>query len=329
VPADTSREFSARLLESLRELPDVEAAALATSVPLDIHGSQSTSFTVEGHARSDGASDRADMNIVTPGYFDLMQIDLVTGHDFADLRDPAAPAEAIVNEAFVRRYATGLDPIGRRLTVRNRPFTIVAVARDSTYNAFGEPPTPFIYFSQRDRSSASMEIHVRGRGEPEAVTGLIRTAIHRLDPALPLYNVRSLDRHVESNLVFQRIPARMFLALGPLLLALAALGIYAVASHGVAQRTAELGTRIALGATTNRVTRMLVGETMQTVLLGAAGGLAIALLVDSSPLAGDLASLSLMTGVTAVFLVVALAACLVPARRASRTDPATALKSGL
>ena len=323
-----SVEFAARTLESLRALPDVEAAALATSVPLDIHGSQSTSFVLEGRARTDGASDRALMNTVTPGYFATMRIGIVSGHDFAGLRDEAAPPQVVVNEAFVRQYAADFDPLGRRVTVRKRMYTIAGVVRDSLYNAYGEPPTAFIYFSQRDNPSPSMEIHARVRSGPEtAIAATVREAVHRLDPSLPLYNVRSLEAHVESNLVFQRIPAQMFMVLGPLLLGLAALGIYAVVSYGVTQRTPEIGTRIALGATAGRVTRMLVGETMQTVLLGMAGGTAIALLVGSGALLGDAVSMALVAGIALIFLLVAFGACLVPARRASRVDPIKALKT--
>jgi len=328
VSGAASVEFAARALESLRALPDVETAALATSVPLDIHGSQSTSFVLEGHARADGQSDRALMNTVTPGYFATMHIGMVSGHDFADLRDSAAPPQVVVNETFVRQYSEGLTPLGRRVTVRKRTYTIAGVVRDSLYNAYGEPPTAFIYFSPRDNPSPSLEIHARVRSGPETgIAGTVREAVHRLDPSLPLYNVRSLAAHVESNLVFQRIPARMFMVLGPLLLGLAALGIYAVVSYGVAQRTPEIGTRIALGATTGRVTRMLVSETMQTVLLGMAGGTIIALLVGSGVLLGDVVSMVLVAGIALIFLLVALGACLVPAQRASQVDPMKALKA--
>ena len=328
VPASASLEFAARALDSLRAMPDVEAASLATNVPLDIHGSGSTSFVLEGRARDDAASDRALMNTVTPGYFATMGIGITSGHDFADLRDPAAPPQVVVNEAFVRQYLAGFDPLGRRVTVRKRAYTIAGVVRDSLYNAYGEPPTPFIYFSQRDNPSPSMEIHTRVRSGPESeIAPTVREAIRRLDPALPLYNVRSLDAHVDANLVFQRIPARMFLVLGPLLLGLAALGIYAVVSYGVAQRIPEIGTRIALGATTGVVTRMLVGETMQTVLLGMTGGAVIALFVGSKVLLGDPMSLAVVVGIVLVFILVALAACLVPARRASQVDPIKALKT--
>jgi predicted lysophospholipase L1 biosynthesis ABC-type transport system permease subunit len=160
--------------------------------------------------------------------------------------------------------------------------------RDSFYNAYGEPPTPFIYFLA---TGQSIRIDGDTRARPQrpetGIAAAVREAVHRLDPSLPLYNVRSLDAHVDSNLVFQRIPARMFMVLGPLLLGLAALGIYAVVSYGVAQRTPEIGTRIALGATAGRVTRMVVGETMQTVMLGMAGGTVIALLVGSGALLRD------------------------------------------
>ena len=328
VPPDVSREFIARVLENLRALPGVESAAASTNVPLDIHGLPSATFSLEGRARDDSAADQALVNTVTPGYLGMMRIGLAGGRDFADLRDAAASPQVIVNEAFTKRFLPGLDPIGRRVTVRGRAFTIIGIARDSLYNAYGEPPTPFIYFSQRDNPSASMEIHVRlKQGDESAIANAVRGVVRDIEPSLPLYNVRSLTDHVESNLVFQRIPARMFVVLGPLLLGLAALGIYAVVAYGVAGRRPEIGTRIALGATANRVTRMLVGETMQTVLLGMGGGLAIALLIDSDALRGDLTSLALIAAIAAIFLIVALTACLIPARRATRIDPLAALKS--
>src|SRR3984893_17345776 len=150
-PDETSeREFAARLLERLRSLPDVEAAAIATNVPLDLHGIPARPFTVQGRLRTEAGQDRAISNTVTPGYFKVMAIPLLEGNDFAEIGDRAAPAQAIINEEFVRRYLNGADAIGRRLQTRAGGFAIIGVARNSVYGAFGEPAQPAVYFSYRD-----------------------------------------------------------------------------------------------------------------------------------------------------------------------------------
>lgn len=323
-----SLDFAARLLERLRGLPTVEDAALATSVPLDIHGMPSRSYQLEGRARADGAMDEALTNTVTPGYFRTMHMEFAAGSDFADLRDPAAPPQAIVNETFARR--AGLDPraiIGRRLTTSAADFTISGVVHDSVAVAFGEVTQPFIYLSWRDRPSAMAEIHVRTRsGQETAVAPAVHDAVAQLEATLPLYNVRTLTAHVDANQVFRRIPARIFVVLGPLVLLLVAVGIYAVVAHAVAQRRREIATRVALGATGRQVRRALTAETMRVVVLGMAAGGVVALMIDPQALGGRMADTLLLTGVAAAFLATAWVASWWPARAASAVNPISALK---
>src|SRR5258708_5873324 len=130
----SEREFAARLLERLRSLPDVDAAAIATNVPVGLHGMERRSFTVQGRVRTEPGQDRAISNTVTPGYFKVMGIPLVEGTDFAEMRDKAAPAQTIVNEEFVRRYLNGADAIGRRIQTRAGSFTILALPRHPVYH---------------------------------------------------------------------------------------------------------------------------------------------------------------------------------------------------
>lgn len=323
----SARLFATRVLERLRAVPGIQAAAIASSVPLDIHGMPSRSFTLEGRARDDGLADESLANTVTPGYFDVLGIPLVRGHDFANLGDPVAPAQAIVNEEFVRRYLERAEPIGRRLELRGRPCTIVGVARNALYNAFGEPPTPIIYLSYRDRPGPTGEMHVRtAPGAEAAAAANVRRVVRELDPELPVFDVRTLNDHIESNLILRRIPARMFAVLAPLLLVIAAIGIYAVVSYTVALRTTEIGVRIALGATAGRVIRELVVDSLRVIGAGAVAGWLIAFVLAIDVLAGGPIDLRVFAGVPAMLVIVSTLASWLPARRATRVDPAVALR---
>lgn len=321
-----ARDFTARLLDRLRALPGVESAAVATFVPLDIHGMTLRAFTLEGRARSDAAPTRALANTVTPGYLRTMGIPLVAGTDFVEIRNASAPPQAIVNQEFVRRYLESGEPLGRRLEIRGTNYVIAGVARTSLNESFGEAPTPIIYLSYRDRPAARGEIHVRTRGGIEALLAPeIERVVREIDPALPLYDIRTLNEHVEKNLFLRRIPARMFVVLGPLLLLLAAVGIYAVVAYAVSLRTTEIGVRLALGATSSRVVSQIVGETLRVVAAGAMAGWLIALLVKTHLIRGPI-SLLVFAGVPLVLMLVAAFACWIPARRATQVDVMVTLR---
>ena len=328
VDTTAARLFAARLLDGIRALPSVESAAIASSVPLDIHGLPVRAFALEGRAREDAAPDQALRNVVTPGYFHAMAIPLRAGRDFSDLTDASAGAEAIVNEEFVRRYLDGSEPLGRRLEAGERTYTIVGVVRTTTYDSFGESPKPIIYFSYRDRPSIQGEMHVRTRAGSEALLAAeLQRLVRQLDPTLPVYDVRTLVEHVDKNLFLRKIPARMFVVLGPLLLILAAIGIYAVVSYTVSHRTAEIGVRIALGATGARVISQIVRESLRVIAIGAAAGWFVAFMVAIHIVRGGSIDPTAFVGVPVLLLVVGTAACWVPARRASRVDPVVALRA--
>ena len=350
--ARSVKGFTTRLLERLRALPQVEAAAIAGSVPLDIHGFAMRSFTVEGRrapdlargntngasgATANNALDQALANTVTPGYFAVMGIPFRAGADFADLADTAAPPQAVVNEEFVRRFvsrddspsatAQGLtEAIGRRIQTRGATFVTAGVVRNSLSESFGEPPTPVIYLSYRDRPSARGEIHLRTRPGTELLLGpAVERIVSEVDPTQPIYNVRTLTDHVEQNLFLRRIPARMFVVLGPLLLVLAAIGIYAVVAYGVSQRTKEIGVRLAIGATAGRVIVEIVLDSLRVVVAGASVGWAMAVVLKLHLLRGPL-SLVVFGGIPLILVLVAGAASWIPARRAATVDPMIALR---
>jgi predicted permease len=320
------REFASRLMEKLTAVPGIEHAAISTSVPLDIHGLPLRSFTLEGRAQSSEAPDTALSNTVTPDYFDTMGTPLVSGAGFADLGDTSSPPQIVVNGEFARRYVTG-EVLGRQLTYRGQTFAIAGVVRTSTYDAFGEPPTPAFFFSYRDRASMMGEIHLRVRPGTEPVMGSeIQRVVRDLDPTLPVYNIRTMREHIDRNLMLRKIPARMFVVIGPLLLALVAVGIYAVVAYAVALRTSEIGVRLALGATANGVVRQIVFESLRVIGFGAACGWLIALMVDLHLFNRGAGDLPAMIGVPFVLLGIATIACWVPARRATTVDPLVALR---
>ncbi|MFI5177133.1 MAG: ADOP family duplicated permease [Vicinamibacterales bacterium] len=322
-----SRTFAVQLLERLRALPGVESAAIATFVPLDIHGMPLRSFTLEGRARDDAAADEALTDTVTPEYFRTMGIPLVAGTDFADLNDTAAAPQAIVNEEFVRRFLPGVQPLGRRLQVKDRTYFITAVVRDSRYESFTEPPTPIVYYSWRDRPSSRGEIHLRTRvGAELPLAPAVQRVVRELDPTLPVYDIRTLSDHVEKNLFLRRIPARMFVVLGPLILALVAFGLYSVVAHAVARRRQEIGLRLSLGATARRVVAQIVGESLRVVVVGTLAGWLIAFALGLN-LGGDGAiDWAVFAGVPIVLVAIATAACWLPAARAASVSPMLALR---
>jgi putative ABC transport system permease protein len=325
--SSAARVFATRVLERLRTVPAVEAVAIASAVPLDIHGMPTRSFTLEGRAREDGQPDESLANTVTPGYFDVMKIPLVSGHDFASLADTAAPPQAIVNEEFVRRYLDRSGPIGRRIEVGGRAYSIIAVARTALYSAFGEPPTPIVYLSYRDRPSFFGDIHVRTRiGAETAVVPDVRRIVRDLDADLPIFDVRTLNEHIESNLILRRIPARMFAVLAPVLLVMAAVGIYAVVSYSVSLRTTEIGVRLALGATGRRIVAQLVAESLRIIGVGAIAGWLVAFVLAVDVLSGGPIDVVVFAAVPALLVTIGAIAAWLPARRATKVDPAIALR---
>jgi predicted permease len=325
--ATANRVFAARTLAAVRAMPGVSAAALATSVPLDIHGLPLRSFTLDGHARPDGTTDQSLSNIVSDNYLAAMSIRLLQGRDFSPIDASAPKAEVIVNQAFVERYLPGEAVLGRRLQMGRTAYTIVGVAATTVSDAFGEPPAPLVLYAFDARPGPSAEIHLKTTPGLEAsVASTLQRVFRELDSTVPIYNVRTLQQHIATNLVLRRIPAQMFMVLGPLLLFLAAFGVYAVVDYGVSQRTTEIGVRLALGARPGQVTRMMVAETLSIATLSVAAAMAIVVMIDLHVVRGGVRDLPALIGTPLALLLVAAFASWLPARRASLVSPSVAMR---
>jgi predicted permease len=321
-----SRSFADRLLERLRAIPGVESAAVGQFVPLDIHGFPMTLFRIDGRP-AEANPERALVNFVTPDYFRTMGISLLAGSGFVPLNDTSAPPQTVVNQEFARRYFPGSDAVGQRIHGNDRNYVIAGVAKNSFYDSFGEAPIPLMYFSYRDRPRASGEIHIRTRAGAETLlAGEVRRAVSEIDPGLPIFNVRTVSEHLETNFFLRRIPARLFIVLGPLLLLFAAVGIYSVVAYNVAHRITEIGIRVALGATVRDVVVQIVGETMKVIVGGALAGVLIAFIIYIHVVPGGRIDPWVFLGIPSILLMVATGACWLPARRSAGVDPVVALR---
>lgn len=321
-----SRQFADRLLERLQAAPGVESAGISSYVPLDIHGMPMVSFKLSSQ-NSSATPERGLLNYVTPDYFRTMKIPMLAGSGFAPLSDTTAARQMVVNQEYVRRFIPKGEPIGRTLKIFDASYVIAGVVRNSFYDSFGEPPIPIMYFSYRDRPRAAGEIHVRTRpGAETLLANDVRRIVRELDSTIPVFNVRTFAEHMETNLFLRRIPARLFMVLGPLLLFFAAIGIYSVVAYNVSHRMTEIGIRMALGATVGDVVIQIMSETLRVIAAGAVAGLLLTFVVYIHVVPGGKISLMIFGGVPALLLLVAAVASWLPARRTAGLDPLIALR---
>ncbi len=321
----------ARIIESVDSLPGVEAASVAAVVPVNPGGSRTT-VEVEGYAPRPQEDMELNFNRVGPGYFRAMGIRIVQGRVFGDDSiDAAGRGEVVVNETFAQRYWPGEDPIGRgiRFVGRAEPDRVIGVVQDGKYRGMREQGLPYMYRPIGSSYTSRVTLLARVDGDPLAMLPAVRAEVRALDPTLPMYGERTLEDQVASAVVGERLGAMLLGIFGVIALLLAAIGVYGLVAHAVQQRTYEIGVRMALGADRRDVVRLVVGQGMGLVLIGVGLGLAGALALTrtvASLLFGVSPTDATTFALVPVGLVaVALLACLLPARRATRIDPMRAL----
>jgi putative ABC transport system permease protein len=326
------RAFHKQTIERVKSLPGVKSASLAMTLPLSLNFNNSTIYIAGQPPASTANMPLAVMNYVLPDYFETMGINL-RGRDFTERDKERSSRVAIVNETFARRFFPGTEAIGKRFNFSgpSDPYwEIIGVAADGKYESLGEEPKLAVYRPMLRDYITWTTLVVRTAGDPRSMLAAIRQEISRLDPALPLSNIKTLKEHMHIPLFPARVAATVLGSFGLLALVLAGVGVYGVMSYTVSQRTREIGLRMALGAQRQDLLWMIVGRGLKLVILGMAIGLGAALVLTRF-LAVVLYGVSAHDPVTfaliaLLLLTVALVACWVPARRATQVDPMVALR---
>lgn len=319
------------VLEEIRALPDVEAASLARRVPLGIStGSSSNGVEPEGYVAPKDDPAIANLAWVAPDYFRLMRIPVLAGREFNNNDRADEPEVIVVNRTFVDRFWPGQSAIGKRVRYGRTWLTVAGVVANSKYRRLNEPNTPFIYLSTTWNYRPDVTFHVKARSSAEQLVEPLRAIVRRADPTLPLYSVMTFDDSVKAASIQQRLAASMLTFFGVLALVLASIGLYASMAYSVSRRTREMGARLALGAAPADITRLVLRQAARLIAIGLVIGLVLALgaaQAFSALLVGVRPFDPIAFGLVAVVLTaIAVVACYVPARRASRLDPLKALR---
>jgi predicted permease len=331
-PTEKSQAFYRDLLLGLRALPGVEAASVSSDSPISGSWDQ-LGLVVEGYQPRAGERVNAQSSIVSPQYFNSLGISLVAGRDFNDQDAAGAPKVAIINEKMAKHFFGSANPIGRKIGTEEKPdTTIVGVVKDAQYMSLREPALRHFYEPIAQQPQLfDLTMHIKTGGEPTALTDQVRALVQRLDPHLPLYEVKTLSTQIDESITQERLVTWLCTAFGLLALLLTGLGLYGVLAFSVTQRTREIGIRIALGAQARDVFKLILGQGMLLVGIGVALGLAasfaVTRLITSLLFGVTPTNAATFVTVSAGLTVLAMIACYLPALRATRVDPAVSLRN--
>lgn len=329
-----AQQFYRALLDSLQATPGVRAAAVSSGIPFGA-GNYSTHpmLTTEPSVLPPETKVPVDWRSVSPGYFNTMRIPLLRGRDFTDADGPAPSQPVmIVSESTARRFWGDGDPIGHTLRRSAKPdiaFTIVGVVGDVRDQALNQE-SPTLYYPMRFRVWPLMDVVVRTDGKPEALLSTVRQKIHDLDPELALATVKTMQDWLSTSAAQPRLNTLLLGTFAFLALLIASIGIYGVLAYSVSQRTQEIGVRMALGATRQGVLKMTMLDGMKVATIGVGCGLiaAVALgeTVSSLVYGVNVRDMATFVVVVTALVIVTIAACAIPALRASRVSPLLALR---
>ena len=325
-------ELIARLLEDMNRLPGVTRASVATMVPLGFGGTSSSGVTVAGYEPATDENMSIEVNRVSPGYFETMNIGIVAGRPIRSEDRRGSPLVAVVNEAFAARYIRAANPVGTLINAGGDQWTtIVGIAQNGRYHSLSEAPQPLIYFPHEQEWRDAYTLQLRTAGDPRNMIEIVRRHFKEIDPDLPFLDARTMTEHMGASLFANRLGGILLSVFGLLALGLSALGIYSVVSYTVSRRVREIGVRVALGAAARDILGLIVGQSMGLVLLGlligGILGIGVGQLLRNQLFGISPADPVTFGSIALLLCVIALLASWLPARRASRIDPLVALKS--
>jgi predicted permease len=328
VPHNEVSAIQHRILDRVTELPGVQVAALTDWLPLSFNG-RSADVYPEGYVPQSHESHLVHRADVTPGFFTAMGIPIIAGRDFTRNDNDTAPDVVIVDQTAANHYWPGQNPLGRRLSVWGRLYTVVGVVKNSKHQFMNEQPNSMVYLSFFQNSDETT-VMVKTTGDPSAMAQAVEDAIHQVNAQLPVSDVRSLRETTQVSNSFAVMESTFAMIFAVIALILAATGIYGVVAYRTRLRTQEIGIRVALGASRSDVMRLVLYQGLQLTVVGLTLGLALALGLTRF-LAGLLYGITAtdpMTIVTVVALLgaIAILACYLPAFRAMRLNPVNAIR---
>ncbi|HET9402168.1 MAG TPA: ABC transporter permease [Candidatus Acidoferrales bacterium] len=324
-------------LRRVRALPGVEEAAIGDLQSIPLRGIRNdlnpNPLTIDGRANANGQPPLVDRTLVTPEYFHLLRITLQTGRLFNEMDNETAQNVAIVNQAFAQMYFPNADPLAKRINVSLTTIawaSIIGVVANARTESLAEAPAPQVYLCAYQRRPKDLTIFLRGRLDAAAIPIEVRQQVQTVDPELPVFGAAWLAGKVSESLAERRFSMEMIALFGSVALLLALIGIYGVISYVVGERSHEIAIRLALGAHRGNILRMILRDGLKLAIFGIVLGLAGALVL--SPLLSSLlygvppVDPATFAATTLLFVIVALFACYVPARRATKVDPMQALR---
>lgn len=331
---EPARQFYKQVIERVSHVPGIEAAAFARTLPLGDSSNFNGPILKEGETLPKGSAGRVIMmNVISPGYFKTMQIPILEGRDFDDRDVAKSKSVVIVNQKMAEMLWPGESAVGKRITIGTEdgePWEVVGVVKTGKYRALAEDPKPVFYYSMGQLRPSPMAMVVRTSVDPRSLVGAIRSEVQAIDRRVPLSGVKTMDQHKTYALWAPNMAASFSVAFAVVAILLSAVGLYSVMAYVVSQRTREVGIRMALGANRGDVMKMITRQGMRLAAVGVVIGLLLALAlaqVLSSLLIGisgyDVTTFIL---VPALLSAVALLACYLPARRATKVDPLVALR---
>ena len=321
--------FYPAVLENLSSLPGVQSVSLASALPVTAGGSR---VQLSANETRPAVNEEISMDIVSisPRFFETTGLPLLRGRDFRRIDNEKSTQVMIVNETMAKKFWPDSDPVGRTFNDGQTTFEVIGVARDTKYRNLREAPRMTFYQPLAQSYRPSMNLLVRTAGEPSQIMPSVRARLKTIEPALTVFNIRTLFEHVGGSLYVERMESLLLTVFGALALTLTAIGIYGVVTYSVAQRTREVGIRMALGAQKKDVLKMVLAQGVALVAWGAVIGLIacywLSRLVSSQLYGVSAYDPATLISVVVVLIVVALLATYIPARRATKVDPLVALR---